>query len=145
MARRVGLNPVDALPTLLRLGAEKNSGVYLRPKASEQAIHRMQVTAKRDLGEPVPDGYVVLLRVTNGVQINCAYFKEGENLVPENLDVLHPEIIVLGNEGNMAEYIFDKRDRRFHTINMGFPDERMDSFDNFDEMLLAVMTEQQVL
>jgi len=67
------------------------------------------------------------------------------NLVSENLDVPRPEIVVLGNDGNMAEYVFDKRDRRFHTINMGLPDERFASFDTFEAMLLAVMAEQQVL
>jgi hypothetical protein len=118
--------------------------VYLRPKADEAAIGYLQVAARRDLGEAVPDGYLALLRVTNGVQINGAYFKEAENLVAENLDVPHPEVIVLGNDG-MAEYVFDKRDRRFHMINAGFPDERFSSFGSFEEMLLNVMAEQQVL
>jgi hypothetical protein len=105
----------------------------------------MQAAARRELETPVPDGYLTLLRITDGVQINGAYFKEAENLVPENLDVHHPEIIVLGNDGSMAQYVFDKRDNLFHTINMGFPDERFESFDSFEALLLAVMTEQQVL
>jgi hypothetical protein len=91
-----------------------------------------------------PESYVRLLRLSNGMQINGAYFKEAENLVLENLDVPHPEIIVLGHEGNMAEYVFDRRDRRFHTINMGFPDESLASFESFEEMLLTVFREQQV-
>jgi len=143
MARRPKLKPADALPTLARLGAE--GAVYLAPKASEAAIRRMQAAAKRDLGEPVPPAYVALLRIANGVQIQGAFFKEAENLVPENLDVNHPEIIVLGNDGNMAYYVFDKRDRRFHTINLGFPDERFESYDSFEEMLIGVLKEQQVL
>src|SRR5215471_4640213 len=123
----------DALTILARLGGDPVSGVYLQPVADEVAIRRMQAAARRGLGEPVPDGYVALLRVTNGVQINGAYFKPAERLVPENLDVLRPEIIVLGTEGNMAEFVFDRRDRRFHTINMGFPDERFASFGSFAE------------
>ena len=102
----------------------------------------MQASAKRDLGGSVPEGYVNLLRATNGVQINGAYFKEAENLVLENLDLGRPEVMVLGTDGGMAEYIFDTRDRRFHTINMGFPDERFASFDTFEELLLAVLKEQ---
>jgi len=145
MSRLIKLKPADALPTLVRLGTEEKRAVYLRPKANEAAIRRMQSAARRDLGEPVPEGYVALLRMTNGVQINGAYFKEAENLVPENLDLAAREIIVLGNDGNMAAHVFDKRDRRFHTINMGFPDERFESFDTFEEMLLAVLRGQQAL
>ena len=44
----------------------------------------------------------------------------------------------------LVEYVFDKRDRRFHTITMGFPDERQASFQTFEEMLSTVLREQQV-
>jgi SMI1 / KNR4 family (SUKH-1) len=142
MARRPKLKPADALPTLVRLGAER--AVYLAPKASEAAIRRMQAAAKRDLGEPIPEAYVALLRIANGIQIQGAFFKEAENLVPENLDINHPEIIVLGNDGNMAYYVFDKRDKRFHTIDLGFPDERFESYDSFEDMLIGVLKEQGV-
>jgi hypothetical protein len=142
MARRPKLKPADALPMLIRLGAE--GAVYLAPKASEAAIRRMQAAAKRDLGEPVPEAYVALLRIANGAQIQGAFFKEAENLVSENLDINHPEIIVLGNDGNMAYYAFDKRDRRFHTINLGFPDERFEPYDSFEDMLIGVLKEQGV-
>lgn len=86
MARRPELNAKDAFPTLVRLGAE--GAVYLAPQVSEPAIEQMQVAAKRDLGEPIPDAYVALLRIANGIQIQGAYFKEAENLVPENLDII---------------------------------------------------------
>jgi hypothetical protein len=142
MARRPKLDPADALPTLVRLGVEGK--VSLAPRATELAIRQMQAAAKRDLQEPVPDAYVALLRIANGIQIQGAFFKEAENLVPENLDINHPEIIVLGNSGNMAYYVFDKRDKRFHTINLGFPDERFESYDSFEEMLIGVMKEQGV-
>src|SRR5690242_7058844 len=117
-----------ATDVLARLGGDPMSGVYLQKAADGAAINRMQIAALRDLGEAVPDEYEALLQLTNGMQINNAYFKSVEHLVPENLDVPRPEIIVLGTDGNMAEYVFDRRDRRFHTINMGFPDERFASF-----------------
>jgi len=81
--------------------------------------------------------------MTNGVQINGADFKTAEGLVLENLDVPRPEVIVLGNDGNVAEYVFDKRDGRFHTINMGFPDEKFATFDTFEDMLSAVLEERR--
>jgi len=143
MAKRSKPSSAEAFPTLARLGAE--GAVYLAPKADEVSIRRMQEAARRDLHEQVPEAYVEFLRIANGAQINGAYFKEAENLVQENLDIRHPEIIVLGNDGNTAYYVFDKRDRRFHTINLGYPDERFGSYDNFQEMLTDIMKEQQVL
>jgi hypothetical protein len=131
--------------TLTRLGAERLSGVHLQPPAHGRSIRRMQDEARKELGELVPDEYIALLKVTDGVQINGAYFKSAENLVPENLDVPRVEIIVLGNAGNNSEFVFDRRDRRFHTINMGFADERFASFDTFAELLVTVVREQGVV
>ena len=145
MGNDANISAADALATLTRLGADPRSGIHLEPKATDASIRQMQVAAKRDLGEQVPERYAALLRITDGVQINGAYFKSAEYLVPENLDVPRQDIIVLGTEGNVAEYVFDKRDRCFHIINMGFPDEKFASFDTFEELLLAVLREEGVL
>ena len=118
-----------ALITIARLGLDLMSGVYLQPGASEASIERMQAAAMRDLGSGIPESYAALLRFTNGVQINGAYFKSAENLVAENVDLSTLEVIVLGDEGNHAWCVFDRRDQRFHTVNLGFPDERFASFD----------------
>ncbi|SCB38094.1 SMI1/KNR4 family protein [Rhizobium lusitanum] len=133
---------IDALETLIELGRNPMTGVYLNPVAEEDALDQMQVAARRDLDELVPEAYVALLRLTNGIQINCAYFKTAEDLVPENLDLESAEVIVLGHAGNMAQFVFDRRDRQFHTINMGFPDERFETFDSFADMLATVLREQ---
>lgn len=135
----------NPLTVLARLGSDPMSGVYLQPRGTKAAIARMQTDAERDLGEMVPESYSALLRVTNGVQINGAYFKSAETLVAENLDLSTPEVIVLGDAGNHAWFVFDRRDRRFHTVNLGFPDERFASFDTLDELLTSVMREQQVV
>jgi hypothetical protein len=135
----------ETLNLLVSLGRSDASGVYLRPPADEDAIAGMQAAAARELGQVVPDSYLALLRVSNGVQINGAYFKEVQNLVAENLDTPRNGVIVLGNDGNTAEYVFDKRDRRYCTVTMGTQDERLASFAKFGEMLSAVMKEQQVL
>jgi hypothetical protein len=135
----------DVFNTLVRLGADPTSGVYLGPPAGEGAIERLQGEASRRLGEEVPAAFVALLRMTNGLQVNNAVFKKAEHLVLENLDVPRPDIIVLGDQGNMEEYVFDRRDRRFHMIKMGYPDEQLESFDAFEELLFAVMKNQQVL
>lgn len=128
----------DAMPAASR-------GMYLKPPASAAAVHAMQTAARRDLGEPVPDDYVALLRLTDGAQFDAAYFKSAEHLVAENLDVPRPEIIVLGNEGNTTEFVFDRRDRRFHAINLGFPNERFASFDSFADLLVTFLRERGMI
>ena len=45
----------------------------------------------------------------------------------------------------LVRYVFDKRDRRFHIINLGFPDEKFASFETFEDMLSTVLVEQQVV
>jgi len=137
----MGLSEVFGV--LGRLGKDPASGVHLRTGCSEDALRELQAGAKQHLGAEVPESYVLLLRMTNGVQINGADFKTAEHLVLENLDVPRPEVIVLGNDGNVAEYVFDKRDGRFHTINMGFPDEKFATFDTFEDMLSAVLEERR--
>jgi hypothetical protein len=134
----------DAFDILSRLGTNPRSGVYLMPGCTEDALRRLQSDAKQHLGMEVPASYLRMLRLTDGVTINGASFKKAEDLVLENLDVPRPEIIVLGSSGNVDEYVFDKRDGRFHIINMGFPDERFASFQTFEDMLSMVMREKQV-
>lgn len=65
------------------------------------------------------------------MQIDNALFKPADQLVPENLDLLCPYCVLLGTAGNLDDFVFDRRDGRFHITTMGFPDERLASFDTF--------------
>ena len=128
--------------TLSRLGADPERAVYLRPGAGEAAILNLQRDAGARLGAQVPESFVRLLRLTNGAQINGAFFKEAEHLVLDNLDVPRPDVIGLGNAGNVDEYLFDTRDRHFHIATFGFADERVASFQTFEELLVRVFRDQ---
>lgn len=128
--------------TLARLGADPERAVYLKPAVDERAILNLQHDARAKLGEPVPESFVRFLRQTNGAQINGAFFKEAEHLVAENLDVRRPAVVVLGNAGNVDEYVFDTRDRHFHIVTFGFEDERVASFRTFEELLVRVFRDQ---
>jgi hypothetical protein len=134
----------SAFEDLVRLGAS-HPAVWLKPPCHEGAIKKLQEDSKRELGNEVPSSYIDLLRISNGMQLNGAFFNNAENLVLDNLDAEREEIVILGYEGNMAWFVFDKRDGRYHTINMGYPDERFSSYDTFNEMLLAVLKEQQII
>lgn len=136
---------LSILQTVLALADQPASGVYTDPPASEPALRAMQAAARGRLGEPVPDQYVALLRLTNGLWVENTVFKSAAHLVPENLDVLRPEVIALGHEGNTAEFVFDRRDRRYHIIIPGHVNERFASFDRLDDLLARVLEEQGVL
>jgi hypothetical protein len=145
VARKVVIEmPETVFENIVGLGQKRLRGVHLRPPCSEAAIRQLQTDAERDLSEEVPRSFIALLRLTNGLQINCAYFKEAEHVVLDNLDVFEEDVIFLGND-SLAQYVFDKRDKKFHTINMGFPDERFASYETFEEMLAAILKEQQVV
>jgi hypothetical protein len=121
------------------------AGVYVREPAGEVALERMQAAAMRDLCQRVPDHCERLLRATNGIQISGTYFKSAEDVVLENLDYAMPGVIVLGNRGNVDQLVYDQRDQRFATINMGFPDERYAAFESFADLLVDVMKVEEVL
>lgn len=146
MAKKAKTRTEDAFTALQRLGAAGD--VFIEKPASPRAIQVMQRDAKRDLNMSVPEAYAAFLKITNGVQIENSYFKEAENLVAENLDLAYPDVMVLGTDGNMAYYVFDHRDGRFHTVNLGDPNDpsqRFESYETFEQMLLGVMKEQGVL
>ena len=135
----------DAIDALVRLGADPDGGVYLRPPATEAAIDRMQAEARTALGGPVPAGYLDLLRRTDGVQVNGAYFTSAGGLVAENLDVPYPGVVVLGHAGNVDEFLFDLDDGRLHTVVMGSPRDRLASFESFGDLLASVLRDQDVV
>jgi hypothetical protein len=134
-----------SLATILRLGVKKDSGVFLRPPATADAIQMLRANAIATWGEAVPDEFTDMLKSTNGVQINGAYFKEAENFVLENRDVFDPRVMVLGNSGSVDWYVFDRQDRQFHITTLGSPSDRFGTFQTFDELLNAVLYQQQVV
>jgi len=69
MPRTLSLRPLDVL---VRLGKDPASGIYLNPGCSEEALRELQAGVRQHLGEEVPESYVRLLTLTNGVQINGA-------------------------------------------------------------------------
>ena len=83
---------------------------YLNPECSDPEIE-IQLAAK--FGFTIPQSFICLLKLSNGIQINSGFFKKAENLIAENFDRESPRI-VLGNSGNVEAYIFDLRDSRFY-------------------------------
>ena len=98
--------------------------------------------SKTEFEVAIPQSSIHLLKLSNGIQINTVFFKQAENLIAENLDFESPDVIVLGNSGNVEAYIFDKRDGKFYAVNIFNFEERFESYATFEAMLLAIIQEQ---
>jgi len=59
---------IDPFKRLIAKNA-KSHAIYIRPAASETAIKKLRRAAKSELGEDIPDEYLKLLRLSNGIQI----------------------------------------------------------------------------
>ena len=114
----------------------------MNPGCSNTEIEKLQLAAKKEFGVAIPQSFICLLKLSNGIQINTAFFKQAENLIADNLDFKSPEVIVLGNSGNVEAYIFDRRDGKFYAVNIFNFDERFESYATFEAMLSAIMQAQ---
>ena len=145
------VTPANVIATLVRLNADRQNGVFtileygacLEPPAPSPVVRRMQQSAERDLGVPVPDSYAALLLMSNGLFFNGARFKPAERLVHENLAAPLAGVVVLGQwyhgDNRVYEFVYDPHDDRFHVVPEGKPDERLESFDTLEELLVAVV------
>lgn len=135
----------NIVSTLMRLSADRENRVYLNPPAGAAAVRRLREASARDLGLPVPDALAALLLMSNGLDINYVSFLDAQRLVPENLTTPRPGVLVigcsLGNPEHPTEFVFDPRTNQFHEVPAGNPDARLTSFDTFEELLVAVLSE----
>ena len=63
-------------------------------------------------------------------------------MIAENLDFESPDVIVIGNSGNVEAYIFARRDGKFYAVNIFNFDERFESYATFEAMLATIIQEQ---
>lgn len=115
---------------------------YLNPGCSDTKIEKLQSAAKKEFGVAIPESFIRLLKISNGIQINGVFFKQAENLIAENSDFGSSEVIILGNSGNVEAYIFEQRDKKFYAVNIFNFDERFESYATFEAMLLAIIQKQ---
>ena len=133
----------DVFNTISRLAAAENNGVYLRPACSGEILKELQIAAHRSIGESFPGAVISLFALSDGCQINNAYFYKAQNL----LDALNRQCggMFVPGDDETAYLMFDSEDRRFQIILEGATDEKFKSFDTFEELLLRVMKEQAVI
>ena len=135
-------NLPNAFALLSALSREPLSAIYLKPGCDEIVIDRLQQSARLSLGGDIPEGFIRMLRFTNGLQVDSSHFTNASMLVAENLEIAYsPQIILLGNRGNVDDYIFDRKDRQYHVSSLGYPQERWASFPSFEELLLSILDE----
>ena len=128
-------------------------GVYLKPPLPEYELNETAEAIREELGLTIPDEYMRLLRITDGIDTQCGYLsslqaigehnaiiwfmqsKSGANaegffeIRYEPLETPRtPTYIWLGYEGNQSEHIYDLAAGEFHRRGLGYeslpPDNR---------------------
>ena len=144
---------------------KKNSagwGVYLRPPLPEPRLEEWLTNVKAQLQMEVPADYVRLLELSNGLQSQQGSIHNADSFLeenyrrwfcetvskstPEGLEVSYlpldspnsPTYASLGLYGNLDEYIFDYRSRKFCVVNVFDSEEVNFSSNELGELLLYI-------
>ncbi len=119
-------------------------GVYLKPPLPEDELNEAAETIRGELGLTIPEDYLRLLRVTDGIETQCGYLsplreineqnavlwfmesKSGANAqghVEIRYEPLRaprtPTYLWLGYDGNSAEQVFDLETGEFRQLLLG--------------------------
>lgn len=91
----------------------------------------------KEFGVPLPDEYLALLRITNGLDAGMGYIDSIETLIEQNREVWFDHHVAdeagiwqgvackpltyvwLGYEGNSAEQVFDLESREYRQVALG--------------------------
>jgi hypothetical protein len=122
-------------------------GVYLKPPLPEYELNEVAQSIRDELGLAIPDEYMRLLRLTDGISTQCGYLsplqeigeqnaviwfmqsKSGAN-AQGNFEIRYepletprtPTYIWLGYDGNSAEQVIDLATGEFRQLVLGGTD-----------------------
>lgn len=117
-------------------------GVYQNDGATEKDLSAVKVSAAENLGLALPEDYLRFLRQSNGIQIENVSFEGTDNLIDHNLVVGYSGMIAVGYDGNVVEYLFKGAQKQYFAVSFGHPEEIIASFDNFENLIAYVLTQQ---
>lgn len=117
-------------------------GVYQNDGATERDLSAIQVSAAENLALALPEDYLRFLRQSNGMQIENVSFEGTDTLIDHNLAVGYCDMIAVGHDGNVVEYLFKGAQKRYFAVAFGHPEEVIASFDNFENVVAYVIAQQ---
>jgi hypothetical protein len=138
-------NVFDRMQQIMKRG----DAVYLEKPLVSGQIEALRNQVLEQLSDQVPAGYLTLLKLTDGVQINNAVIHNGKDFLEENSELRaqfpkYRQYLSLGYQGNMDRYLFNKGARRFEVTNFFNPEEVVDAFDSFEALLAYLLKRQEV-
>jgi hypothetical protein len=134
----------DEVPDFWRT-LSNGRGVYLKRPVSAVDLEQLQEYARIALGQTLPQDYVSFLNQSDGLQVENALFMAASDVAPTNLDSPIDFRIRVGSAGNLDDFFFDVRIRKFVIAPMGHPDETHSLHDTFWDLLKCVLKEQGAL
>ena len=142
----------------------KRWGVHPRPPCSPAAMKELVNGARAEFAFEVPDDYVRLLRLTDGLQTQSGYIHGAEAFLEYNSDHwcrdittsqkgdvltvrfdakapsdrIPPAFALIGDEGNMEWFVYMLQPPEYRVTTMGFADEVHERFQGLGELLLRL-------
>lgn len=134
------------LPKLAQLEKD-DAGVYFSAPCTEAEIALSVEQSQALLGHNLPEGYVELLRMSNGVQIDNAVIESASAVIELNTELraTNPEYagyLVLGYQGNMEHYVFNHSKTTFQTVNFFSVGDVFETYASFNELLSGIVNAQ---
>lgn len=124
-----------------------DASVYFSTPCTEAEITLSLEQSQVLLGHNLPESYVELLRMSNGVQINNAVIESASAVIELNtaLRATNPEYagyLVLGYQGNMEHYVFNHAKKAFQTVNFFSVGDVFETYASFNELLSGIVKAQ---
>jgi hypothetical protein len=145
----LGVNIPEIMTILAKLAQlERNdAGVYFSTPCSEAEIALTREQSQVLLGHNLPEGYIELLRMSNGVQINNAVIESASAVIELNTELRatnqeYVGYLVLGYQGNMEHYVFNHARKTFQTVNFFSVGEVFETYVSFNELLSGIINAQ---
>ena len=118
-------------------------GVYVKPPLPEDELNKTAETIRSELGLTIPEDYLRLLRITNGIETQSGYLSPLQEIGEQNAALWFmqpksganrghfeiryeplrvprtPTYLWLGYDGNSAEQVFDLATGEFRQLLLG--------------------------
>lgn len=120
------------------------SGVYRNEHASEDDLAQLQEYVLTEFGSDLPADYTSFLRISDGLQVENALFMGAADVAALNSDAPVESMFRIGEAGNLDDFLFDVRTRKFVIVPIGRPSEVHSAHDTFWELLKTVRDQQGV-
>jgi hypothetical protein len=109
--------------------------IYKNTCASSNDIAGLQGYVKKRFNGSMPEDYIDFLKQSDGLQIENIYLFSALDVMLLNEDFSYEYKIRIGDKGNIDDLVFSFQYHRYEVITMGYVDEIIASFGNFQGLI----------